>query len=151
MKPAGPEKSRRKSYSKTYRDGVMNMSKYDRMVEMNQERSEAKISVAAEAIKKLMENGEKVTVSKLMKMTGLSKGFFYKNVVIRSQISEALDRQVGMVDPRRGILDMAMNNRIELLLQQIAELKRENEMLRAENQKLQKAVKKKSLSVIKNL
>ncbi|TCO84130.1 hypothetical protein EV212_10922 [Frisingicoccus caecimuris] len=118
---------------------------------MNQERSEAKISVAAEAIKKLMENGEKVTVSKLMKMTGLSKGFFYKNVVIRSQISEALDRQVGMVDPRRGILDMAMNNRIELLLQQIAELKRENEMLRAENQKLQKAVKKKSLSVIKNL
>ncbi|MCR1919379.1 DUF6262 family protein [Frisingicoccus caecimuris] len=127
------------------------MSKYDRMVEMNQERSEAKISVAAEAIKKLMENGEKVTVSKLMKMTGLSKGFFYKNVVIRSQISEALDRQVGMVDPRRGILDMAMNNRIELLLQQIAELKRENEMLRAENQKLQKAVKKKSLSVIKNL
>lgn len=129
----------------------MNMSKYDRMVEMNQERSEAKISVAAEAIKKLMENGEKVTVSKLMKMTGLSKGFFYKNVVIRSQISEALDRQVGMVDPRRGILDMAMNNRIELLLQQIAELKRENEMLRAENQKLQKAMKKKSLSVIKNL
>ena len=127
------------------------MSKYDRMVEMNQERSEAKISAAAEAIKKLMENGEKVTVSKLMKMTGLSKGFFYKNVVIRSQISEALDRQVGMVDPRRGILDMAMNNRIELLLQQIAELKRENEMLRAENQKLQKAMKKKSLSVIKNL
>lgn len=129
----------------------MNMSKYDRMVEMNQERSEAKVSAAAEAIKKLMENGEKVTVSKLMKMTGLSKGFFYKNPIIRSQISEALDRQAGMVDPRRGILDMAMNNRIELLLQQIAELKRENEMLRAENQKLQKAVKKKSLSVIKSL
>ena len=128
----------------------MNMSKYDRMVEMNQERSEAKISVAAQADQNCS-FGEKVTVSKLMKMTGLSKGFFYKNVVIRSQISEALDRQVGMVDPRRGILDMAMNNRIELLLQQIAELKRENEMLRAENQKLQKAVKKKSLSVIKNL
>lgn len=129
----------------------MNMSKYDRMVEMNQERSEAKVSAAAEAIKKLMENGEKVTVSKVMKMTGLSKGFFYKNPIIRSQISEALDRQAGMVDPRRDILDMAMNNRIELLQQQIAELKRENEMLQAENQKLQKAMKKKSLSVIKGL
>lgn len=129
----------------------MNMSKYDRMVEMNQERSEAKVSAAAEAIRKLMEDGEKITVSKLMKMTGLSKGFFYKNPIIRSQISEALDRQAGMVDPRRGILDMAMNNRIELLQQQIAELKRENEMLQAENQKLQKAMKKKSLSVIKNL
>lgn len=129
----------------------MNMSKYDRMVEMNQERSEAKVSAAAEAIKKLMEDCEKITVSKLMKMTGLSKGFFYKNPIIRSQISEALDRQAGMVDPRRGILDMAMNNRIELFQQQIAELKRENEMLQAENQKLQKAMKKKSLSVIKNL
>ena len=129
----------------------MNMSKYDRMVEMNQERSEAKVSAAAEAIKKLVENGEKVTVSKLMKMTGLSKGFFYKKTIIRSQISETLGRQAGMVDPRRGILDMAMNNRIELLQQQIAELKRENEMLWAENQKLQKAMKKKSLSVIKGL
>lgn len=129
----------------------MNMSKYDRMIEMNQERSEAKVSVAAEAIKKLLENGEKVTVSKLMKMTGLSKGFFYKNPIIRAQISDALDRQAGMVDPRRGILDMAMNNRIELLQQQIAELKKENEMLQAENQKLQKAMKKKSLGVLKGL
>lgn len=127
------------------------MSKYDRMIEMNQERSEAKVSAAAEAIKKLLENGEKVTVSKLMKMTGLSKGFFYKNPIIRAQISDALDRQAGMVDPRRGILDMAMNNRIELLQQQIAELKKENEILQAENQKLQKAMKKKSLSVIKGL
>lgn len=127
------------------------MNKYDRMVEMNQERSEAKVSAAAEAIKKLLENGEKVTVSKLMKMTGLSKGFFYKNPIIRSQISDALDRQAGMVDPRRSILDMAMNGQIQLLQQQIAELKRENEMLQAENQKLQKAMKKKSLSVIKGL
>lgn len=127
------------------------MSKYDRMVEMNQERSEAKVSAAAEAIKKLMEDGEKITVSKLMKMTGFSKGFFYKNPIIRSQISEALDQQAGMVDPRRGILDMAMNNRIELLQQQVADLKRENDILQKENQKLQKVLNKKSLNIIKSL
>lgn len=129
----------------------MNMSKYDRMVEMNQERSEAKVSAAAEAIKKLMEDGEKITVSKLMKMTGFSKGFFYKNPIIRLQISEALDQQAGMVDPRRGILDMAMNNRIELLQQQVADLKRENDILKKENQKLQKVLNKKSLNIIKSL
>ena len=121
------------------------------MVESNRERSDAKMTAAAKAIRKLLENGERVTVPKLMKMTGLSRGFFYKNPVIREQISEALERQAGMIDPRRDILNMAMDNRIELLQQQIAELKRENELLKAENLKLQKAMKKKSLSVIKNL
>ena len=104
------------------------MSKYDRMVD-----------------------GEKVTVPKLMKLTGLSRGFFYKNPVIRSQIDDAMERQAGVTDPRRGILNMAMNKRIELLQQQVADLKRENEILRKENQKLQKALNKKSLNIIKNL
>lgn len=35
--------------------------------------------------------------------------------------------------------------------QALAELKRENEILRKENQKLQKALSKKSLNIIKNL
>lgn len=127
------------------------MSKYDRMVEQNRERSEAKITAAAVAIRKLIDDGERVTVPKLMKMTGLSRGFFYKNPVIRTQMDDAMERQAGTVDPRRGILNMAMNNRIKLLQQQAAELKRENEMLRKENEKLQKALNKKSLNIIKNL
>lgn len=129
----------------------MNMSKYDRMVELNRERSDAKMTAAAKAIRKLLEDGERVTVPKLMKMTGLSRGFFYKNPVIREQISEALERQTGMIDPRRDILNMAMDNRIELLQQQIADMKRENELLQKEIEKLQKALKKKSLSVMKNM
>ncbi len=56
-----------------------------------------------------------------------------------------------MVDPRRSILNMAMDNRIELLQQQVADLKRENDILKKENQKLQKALNKKSLNIIKNL
>lgn len=130
---------------------MRNMNKYDRMVELNRERSDVKMTAAAEAIRKLLEDGEKVTVPKLMKMTGLSKGFFYKNPVIRSQIDDAMERQAGVVDPRRGILNMAMNNRIELLQQQVASLKRENEMLQKENQRLQKALNKQSLNIIKNL
>lgn len=97
-----------------------------------------------------MEDGEKVTIPKLMKMTGFSRGFFYKNPIIRSQIDKVMERQARIVDPRRWILNMAMNNRIELLQQQVAELKRENEILRKENQKLRKALKK-SLNIIKNL
>lgn len=129
----------------------MNMSKYDRMIETNKERSDEKVASAKRAIRKLMEDGERISVPQLMKMTGLSRGFFYKNAVVRAEIDRAMEQQAGTVDPRRSILDQAMDSRIELLQQQIAELKRENAKLLAENQRLQKALNKKSLNIIKNL
>lgn len=129
----------------------MNMSKYDRMIETNKERSDEKVASAKRAIRKLMEDGERISVPQLMKMTGLSRGFFYKNAIVRAEIDRAMEQQAGTVDPRRSILDQAMDSRIELLQQQIAELKRENAKLLAENQRLQKALNKKSLNIIKNL
>ena len=74
-----------------------------------------------------------------------------KNAIVRAEIDRAMEQQAGTVDPRRSILDQAMDSRIELLQQQIAELKRENAKLLAENQRLQKALNKKSLNIIKNL
>lgn len=129
----------------------MNMSKYDRMIEINKERSDEKIASAKRAIRKLMEDGERISVPQLMKMTGLSRGFFYKNAIVRAEIERAMEQQAGTVDPRRSILDQAMDGRIELLGQQVAELKRENAKLLAENQRLQKVLNKKSLNIIKNL
>lgn len=129
----------------------MNMSKYDRMIETNKERSDEKVASAKRAIRKLMEDGERISVPQLMRMTGLSRGFFYKNAIVRAEIDRAIEQQAGTVDPRRSILDQAMDSRIELLQQQIAELKRENAKLLAENQRLQKALNKKSLNIIKNL
>lgn len=131
--------------------GVKIMSKYDKMIENNRERSDAKIESAKLAIRKLMEDGERVSIPRLMKMTGLSRGFFYKNPAIRREIDTAIEQQAGTVEPRRSILDKAMDSRIELLQQQVAKLKQENEVLKRENQKLQKALNKKSLSVLKNL
>lgn len=127
------------------------MSKYDRMIETNKERSDEKVASAKRAIRKLMEDGERISVPQLMKMTGLSRGFFYKNAIVRAEIDRAIGQQAGTVDSRRSILDQAMDSRIELLQQQIAELKRENAKLLGENQRLQKALNKKSLNIIKNL
>lgn len=129
----------------------MNMSKYDRMIEINKERSDEKIAAAKRAIRKLLEDGERISVPQLMKMTGLSRGFFYKNAIVRADIDRAMEQQSGTIDPRRSILDQAMDRRIELLRQQIAELKYENAKLQAENQKLQKALNKKSLNILRNL
>lgn len=129
----------------------MNMNKYDRMIETNKERSDEKVASAKRAIRKLMEDGERISIPQLMKMTGLSRGFFYKNAIVRAEIDRAIEQQAGTVDPRRNILDQSMDNRIKLLQQQIAELKRENAKLLTENQRLQKALNKKSLNIIKNL
>lgn len=126
------------------------MNKYDKMVEINRERSDEKITAARLAIRKLMENGEQICIPQLMKMTGLSRGFFYKNPIIRAEIDQAVE-QVGMVNPRKHILDKAMDDRIGLLMQELAMLKRENNTLKQENEKLKKALTPKSRNIISSL
>lgn len=127
------------------------MSKYDKMIELNREKSDEKIAAAKLAIRKMLEEGDRISVPQLMKMTGLSRGFFYKNPVVRAEINQALEQQAGTIDPRRNILDKAMEGRIALMEQQIKELKQENESLRRENQKLRKGLGKQDKKVWKNL
>lgn len=94
---------------------------------------------------------ERITVLKLMKMTGLSRGFFYKNPTVRKEMDDAVQNQAGLIEPRRAITDRAMEGRLELLEQQVRELRRENEELKKKNAKLQKALDRKDLNFIKNL
>ncbi len=127
------------------------MSKYDKMIALNKKSSEEKIDKAVKAVHKMMEDGEKVTVPKLMNKTGLSRGFFYKNQIVRREVDRALQQQAGMIDPKRYIGDMVLKSRIELLEQQVRELQRENGELEKKNKKLEKALDKKELNLIKNL
>ena len=98
----------------------------------------------------MIEEEEKVTIPKLMKKTGLSRGFFYKNPVVRKEMDRALDLQAGMVDSKRRVLDMVMENRIEMLEQTITKLKKENAELKQQNEKQQKLLNKKNLSILKS-
>lgn len=72
----------------------------------------------------MLDEGEKISVSKLIGKTGLSRGFFYKNPTIRRLLNEAMEKQAGLVDSRRGVLDMAMNAKIIPLHEQIRTLQR---------------------------
>ena len=127
------------------------MSKYDKMIEENQRKSKEKIELALQAIQDMLANKERISVPKLMKKTGLSRGFFYKNPIVRSEIDRALEQQAGMIDPRRTIIDQAMEREMELLQQQVRKLKYENENLKKENEKLKKALARKELNLIKQL
>ena len=127
------------------------MNKYDKMIEENQRKSKEKICLAQQTIHDMVTNKERITVPKLMKKTGLSRGFFYKNPTVRDLMNQAVEEQAGMIDPRREILNMAMEKQIDLLNQKIAALTRENSELKKKNEKLQKALKKEDLNFIKNL
>ena len=127
------------------------MNKYDKMIEENQRKSKEKICLAQQTIHDMVTNKERITVPKLMKKTGLSRGFFYKNPTVRDLMNQAVEEQAGMIDPRREILNMAMEMQIDLLNQKIAALTRENSELKKKNEKLQKALKKQDLNFIKNL
>lgn len=120
------------------------------MIEKNRKVSEEKIARAKSAIREMIEEEEKVTIPKLMKKTGLSRGFFYKNPVVRKEMDRALDLQAGMVDSKRRVLDMVMENRIEMLEQTITKLKKENAELKQQNEKQQKLLNKKNLSILKS-
>lgn len=66
-------------------------------------------------------------------------------------MDQAVQQQAGKLNPRKHILNKAMDDRIGLLQEQLAITKRENEMLKAENLKLKKALEKKSRSIISSL
>jgi hypothetical protein len=121
------------------------------MISTNKKRSDDKIASAKKAIYELLERQERISVPKLMKMTGLSRGFFYKNAVVRKEMDRAMEQQAGVIDPRREILDTAMDKQLEILQSQIVQLRTENEDLKKKNAKLQRALNKKDLNFIKNL
>ena len=127
------------------------MSKYDRMIALNKQASEEKIEKARREIVRMVDDGEKVSIQKLMQRTGLSRGFFYKNPAVRKEIDRALEQQAGMVDPRREVMDMAMNNELAMLHKQMDELKAENERLRQELAATKKALAKKNVGVLKKM
>ncbi len=125
------------------------MNKYDRMLAVNKQASEAKIEKARQEIVRMVDDGEKVSIQKLMQRTGLSRGFFYKNPQVRKEIDRALEQQASLADPRREVLDMAMNHELAMSQQEVERLRKENEQLRQELEVVKKALAKKNVGVLK--
>ena len=118
--------------------------KHNKMVEMNQEKSRQKMQLAMEEIQRMRNEGERITVSKLSKRTGLSDSFFYTNEKVREAVHKAIDLQnqsykmniedVKLVDRyKEKLLDM----RIEII-----KLKSENQKLRLEIEALKASQRK---------
>ena len=127
------------------------MQKYEKMIALNRQISDQKIKLAKETIWRMLDEGEKITIPKLMAKTGLSRGFFYKNPAVRQELDRAQEQQAGMPDPRRGILNMAMDNEMNNMHERMIALQRENEELQKEITRLRKGLDRKALGAIAKL
>lgn len=101
------------------------MKSYEKMVAVNRQTSERKELIAIEAMRKKYESQEQVSVVALVKETGLSRGFFYKNERVRTELRRLQKLQAGMdfTATRKVVLDKAIVLRIK-------ELEAENRLLK---------------------
>ena len=128
------------------------MSKYSKMVESNRKASKEKIDCAIRTIKEMLEKEEQLLVCDLVRKTGLSRAFFYKNPTVSKFLNEARQQQEGkMFHQKKVILDYALERQNELIKMEYEKSQNENKDLKAENEKLKKALKRKEVAFIKGL
>ncbi len=121
------------------------MKSYEKMVAVNRQTSERKELIAIEAMRKKYESQEQVSVVALVKETGLSRGFFYKNERVRTELRRLQKLQAGMdfTATRKVVLDKAIVLRIKELEAENRLLKMKIADLLDKNNKLEKVAQRK--------
>lgn len=110
--------------------------KYDKMVEITQAESQRKMEIARKAIEEMLSNMERVTVAGLVRKTGLSRGFFYKNMQVRQRLEEAvkLPRRIDVQQPSEETNVVGYN--FQELKKDFTSCQSENQRLKVENEQL---------------
>lgn len=133
--------------------------KYDKMVAITRAESQKKMNIAKNTISDMLKNTERITVAELVKRTGLSRGFFYKNEFIRREMDDAIHRQEAIFKDRQ-LKNSVLDLKLELLRvkaengklsEQNQELIQKNEQLSQQVEKLRKQIGKKEISLLKRL
>lgn len=129
------------------------MEKYANMVAHKKGKSKEKTELALSEIKNMFRNQQEISVAELVKRTGLSRGFFYKNETVRNAFEKTRKQQIGIDfhSSKKKIFDTAMEK--EILLLKAENIKREEEIrrLKSELEKYKKAVERLQISSFKSL
>lgn len=117
------------------------------MVAYNHRKSQEMTERVCKAIDRLMEAKEIVTVKRLVKETGASRSFFYKNAAVVEKLREVRERQMSgnFTAAPKIVLDTAMERVLEMQKDQLEKVCQERDELKAERDKLKKALDKKDL------
>ena len=109
---------------------------YDKMIAVNKAESEQKIKKAIRAIDDMGARGLPISVTELVRWTGLSRGFFYKNVQVRQKLEEAI-KQPRRIDVQQPSEERnAADYNFQELKKDFNSCQSENQRLKAENEQL---------------
>lgn len=110
--------------------------KYDKMIAVNKAESEQKIKRAIQAIEDMSARGVQISVTELVRWTGLSRGFFYKNVQVRQKLEEAANRprvaEIWQPSQEKEV----DNSKLQELREDFRRSELENQRLKLENEQL---------------
>ena len=117
------------------------------MVAYNHKKSQAMAERVCKAIDRLMAEKEIVTIKRLVKETGASRSFFYKNAAVVEKLREVRERQMSgnFTAAPKIVLDTAMERVLEMQKDKLEKVCQERDELKAERDKLKKALDKKDL------
>ena len=108
----------------------------DKMIAVNKAESEQKIKKAIRAIDDMGARGLPISVTELVRWTGLSRGFFYKNVQVRQKLEEAI-KQPRRIDVQQPSEERnAADYNFQELKKDFNSCQSENQRLKAENEQL---------------
>lgn len=116
--------------------------KYDKIVRISKENSKYKANIAKNAIYEMLNRKERITVTALVKYTGLSKAIFYENLEVRKVLDDAFRQQGACYNPRQIIIDKVMEENNQLLKTKVEQLKKSMQKLQDENEQLKETNKK---------
>ena len=110
--------------------------KYDKMIAVNKAESEKKVEKARQAIEDMRSRGIQVSVTELTRCTGLSRGFFYKNILVRQKLDEATKQFLPIREGQTARNQFVRDNKLQTIREDFGKSEAENQRLKLENAQL---------------
>jgi len=120
------------------------MNKYDKIVEIQKTIGQDNEEKAIEAIQYLYSNNKLISVKELVKLTGLSRSYFYKNKNVNKLLNDMMARQgkSHSILTKDEVFNNALEKSYKVLEKQVAALQNKNRKLLQENEMLKAEVRK---------
>ena len=110
--------------------------KYDKMIAVNKAESEKKVEKAIQAIEDMRSRGIQISVTELTRCTGLSRGFFYKNILVRQKLDEATKQFLSIREGQTARNQFVRDNKLQAIREDFGKSEAENQRLKLENAQL---------------
>lgn len=120
------------------------MNNFDKIVQLQKTIGQDNEERAIEAIQYLYSNNKLISVKELVKLTGLSQSYFYKNKKVNKLLNDMMIRQgkSNSIRTKDEVFNNALEKSYKVLEKQVAALQNKNKKLVQENEILKAEIEK---------